>query len=152
MTDISRDEVVILLRRAGAVMMRMPMSGYSTGLTVSKWIAATPDKQAYGYNPINLRNLPPSPHDIDMMDFVTTWLLYISDDKRVIRKVVALRMLWNADTNRAIHSWRQIGSMLRCSHVACRYWHETGVNTIHKQLTKSLPMMKKIGLYRINGS
>jgi hypothetical protein len=102
---------------------------------------------AYGYLLATAPRTPPTPLEISMMDWVMTWLAYIPDERFLVRKIVAHRMIWDPDKGRSVWSYRRLGEKVGASHVAVKMWDERGVEIIHRALNKNNSSQDKIGLY-----
>jgi hypothetical protein len=145
---ITLEQTLYLLRRAGYVMRLMPGGG-TIVLLLSRIAMDTADdpRLAYGYNATEVSRVVPSAFDISLMDFVHRWLSYIPDEKMLLRRIVAHRMLWNPDRGQSVWSYRRLGDRFGASHQAIRRWDEVGVGLIFRSLNKTKSAESKIDLY-----
>lgn len=144
---VSVDEALVLLRRAGSIMRRMPGGGVQLGMSQGGLDAIADPREAYGYSPVEVNRLPPSSAEISMMDFVMPWLSYIPDEKMVVRRVVAHRMIWNDERGRSVWPYKRLSGKIGTSPELTRRWDEDGVLLIQKALNKQNRFHDKIGLY-----
>lgn len=68
-------------------------------------------------------NVYPTPNtrDIALMDEALSWILLIPNQQH--RRVVGLRSQFNPIREQHMRSWREIGGVMKCSHVAAKEWH-----------------------------
>ena len=122
--------VLAALEEAGATLLALPQSGYSTGLRQSglEWVRDA--AEAYAPSRVRLRPAVPSAAAIDRMDRVLAWIPRIAGDKFVLRRVVGARCLVNPMTGRFLYSWRRLGVALGADHKAVQRWHAQGIDLI----------------------
>jgi len=145
---ITLEQTLYLLRRAGYVMRLMPGGG-TIVLLLSRIAMDTANdpRLAYGYNATEVNRAVPSAFDISLMDYVHRWLALIPDERMLMRKIVAHRMLWNPDRGQSIWSYRRLGDKFGASHQAIKRWDEDGVYLIFQALNKKISVKTKIDLY-----
>lgn len=144
---MTTDQLLFLLRRAGDIMRRMPGAGSMLHLAVLSMGAVDDPRLAYGYTPVELNRVFPTAYELSLMDFVYRWLGMIPDDRYVVRKIVAHRMLWDPDRGRSVWSYRRLADKVGASHVAVKNWDEYGVETIRKAVDREKALTSKIDLY-----
>ena len=62
------------------------------------------------------------------------WLRLIPDDRFVLRRIVASRMLVSPTTGRHLFPWRRLGTLLGADHKAVQRWHGQGVALLVRAL------------------
>ena len=129
------DWVVAQLEEAGETLLCLPPGGYTTRLRTSAWQVLDTAAEAYGHNtPDRLRPPVPSAARISRMDAALGWLRLIPDDRFVLRRIVASRMLVSPTTGRHLFPWRRLGTLLGADHKAVQRWHGQGVALLVKAL------------------
>ena len=93
-------------------------------------------EEAYGWTAAEPRAPVPEPREVTRMDTAFAWLRLIPDDRRVLRRVVALRSLTKPGTGKHLMGWRKIGERLGASHEAVRLWHAQGIAIIAAALNR----------------
>lgn len=78
----------------------------------------------------------PSPRHIRDMDQALDWVRMIPQEQLVLRKIVLARMLTSPRNEKPVHSWRALGQMFGCSHVAAKSWWIRGVEMIVARLNQ----------------
>jgi hypothetical protein len=68
------------------------------------------------------------------MDEALGWLRLIPDDKYVVRRILASRMLVSPVTGRHLFAWRRLGLLLGADHKAVQRWHGDGVRILVRAL------------------
>lgn len=127
---VTADEVVERLEKAGATLLRLPPSGWSTGAR-SFWPSVVHDPaEAFGWTAEVVKPSRPSAAEISAMDDTFKMLRLIPDDRYVLRRVVGARALVNPTTGRHIYPWRRIAVVLGCYHLAVQRWHAEGIKLI----------------------
>jgi hypothetical protein len=81
------------------------------------------------------------------MDTVSLWLPLITQVR--VRRVVALRLLYNDEKGRHVLSWRRIGDIMQCSHNHTKDMHERGLDEILYRLNRDAAYLLPTG-YRLN--
>lgn len=134
------------MQQAGWSWIRIRIGGFSMGWQTMSWSQATDDPDtAYGYTEETPRMSVPTTRDIWLMDQANEWLQMIPDD--LGRRVVALRVLYNDDRGRCVHSIRKIGKRLHISDRAVRKLYERGLERICSGLRVKSSLLSKIVLY-----
>jgi hypothetical protein len=143
-----KEQLVYLLQKAGGVMWMMPGGELGVlGMAVGGFETAGDPRLAYGYASAASVRLRPSASDITLMDEVSKWLSLIPDTMRSERYVVAHRMLWNVERDRAVWSYRRLSQKMRTSPRLVRFMEDRGIETMHREVCKTKSATVKIGLY-----
>jgi hypothetical protein len=133
MTDgysIDADYVVYRLEEAGATLLALPHTGYSTRLRTSSLEIVRTALEAYGWTDARIRPAVPSADKITRMDEAMSWVPLIPLDRQVIRRVVGARSLVHPITDRHLFTWRRLGKALGADHKAVQRWHAQGIAII----------------------
>jgi Domain of unknown function (DUF6362) len=127
---IDPDFVIYRLEEAGATLLALPASGYSTRLRSSSLEIVRTAAEAYGWSDALVRPAVPSAEKIDRMDEAMGWISLIPIDRHVIRRVVGARSLVHPITDRYLYPWRRLGKALGADHKAVQRWHAQGIGMI----------------------
>jgi hypothetical protein len=119
----------IRLEEAGETLLLLPPGGYTTRLRTSTWNVLE-GLEGYGQTPGRLRLPVPSAAKITRMDEALSWLALIPDDKYVLRRLVASRMLVSPLTGRHLYPWRRLATLLGADHKAIQRWHGQGIDLL----------------------
>jgi hypothetical protein len=128
LSDRPRDAEYVTwwLERAGTTLLSLPNRGPKLGLRVhSMEVLMAGGGTAGG----RLRHTA-SAADISAMDEALRWLRLIPEAKRVVRRIVAARLLVSPETGRHLNSWRRIGRLIGADHHAVQRWHAEGIRLI----------------------
>jgi Domain of unknown function (DUF6362) len=128
--DIDADFVVYRLEEAGATLLALPHSGYSTRLRTSSLEIVQTALDAFDWSEARIRPAVPSADKITRMDEALAWILLIPVDRYVLRRVVGARSLVNPVTDRHLFPWRRLGKALGTDHKAIQRWHAQGIGMI----------------------
>jgi len=85
---------------------------------------------AYGYTEAQARPPQPLARAISRMDAAYQWLRFIPDDRRLLRRIVAIRSLVDPGGGRPLVSWRGLARLVRADHKAVMVWHTNGIDLI----------------------
>lgn len=129
--------VVARLEEAGETLLCLPPGGYTTRMRASTWTVLDDAAEGYGSAPGRLRPPVPSAARISRMDAALGWLALVPDDKYVLRRIVASRMLVSPHTGRHLFPWRRLATLLGADHKAIQRWHAQGVALLVAALNKS---------------
>ena len=131
-TDAGLDasEVIERLEEAGATLLALPSSGYSTRLRVSQLEFIREAREVYGSDLQRLRPATPTAERITRMDEALGRLQRIPQSRYVLRRIVGARSLVNPVTARHLFSWRKLGTVMGADHKAVQRWHAEGIATI----------------------
>lgn len=122
--------VVARLEEAGAAMLALPQSGYSTRLSSGALEIVRDWRESYGWGMPELRAPRPSAEQISAMDEAFAWIGHIPPDRRVWRRVVGARALVNPLTDRHLFTWRRLGRAIGADHRAVKNWHAKAIDLI----------------------
>ena len=128
--EIDASFIVYRLEEAGATLLALPATGYSTRLKVSHLEVVHEAQAAYGWEAGKIRPPVPSAARITRMDEALGWIALIPKDRTVLRRIVGARSLVSPVTERHLFSWRRLGGVLGADHKAVQRWHGQGVDMI----------------------
>lgn len=109
-TVIDADYVVSRLEEAGAAVLALHGCGWITQLRSSSIVRAAPE--AYRPKKARIWGVIPSDAKIDRMDEALCWLLYIPQDRYILRHIVGARSLVHPSTNHHLFTWRRLSVVL----------------------------------------
>jgi Domain of unknown function (DUF6362) len=124
------EALVALLEEAGATLLSLPPSGYSTALRSGALPFVREAGDAYGWDNGPLRPPVPSAARISRMDATFAKILLIPEDRLLLRRVVGCRALVHPLTGRHLYAWRRLAEMLGSDHKAVQRWHMAGIDLI----------------------
>jgi uncharacterized protein DUF6362 len=127
---LDADFVIYRLEEAGATLLALPGTGWSTRVRSSSIEIIRTALEAYGWEAARIRPAVPSAEKIDRMDEAMSWIAFIQDSRYVLRRVVGARSLVHPVTDRHLYSWRRLGAALGADHKAVQRWHAQGVAII----------------------
>jgi Domain of unknown function (DUF6362) len=127
---LDADYVVYRLEEAGATLLALPGTGWSTRLRTSSLELVRTALEAYGWETARIRPAVPSADKIDRMDEAMAWIPMIPHDRYVLRRVVGARSLVHPITDRHLFPWRRLGAVLGADHKAVQRWHAQGIALI----------------------
>jgi hypothetical protein len=128
--EIDADFVVYRLEEAGATLLALPDTGYSTRLRTSSLEIVRTALESYGWSDAQIRPSIPSAEKISRMDEAMSWIPFIPLDRYVLRRVVGARSLVHPITDRHLFPWRRLGKALGADHKAIQRWHAQGIAMI----------------------
>jgi hypothetical protein len=128
--EIDADYVVYRLEEAGATLLALPGTGYSTRLRTSSLEIVRTALEAYGWTENRIRPSVPSAEKITRMDEAMSWIPLIPLDRYLLRRVVGARSLVHPITDRYLFPWRRLGKALGADHKAIQRWHAQGIGMI----------------------
>ena len=131
---IDADFVIYRLEEAGATLLALPNSGWSTRLRTSSLEVVHTVLEAYGWNDARIRPLVPSAEKISRMDEALSWIPLIPLDRFVLRRIVGARSLVHPITDRHLFPWRRLGKALGADHKAVQRWHAQGIAILVQSL------------------
>ncbi len=131
--------VTCRLEKAGAVLLALPQTGWSTKLRTSNLEVVRAAMESYGWGERPVRPAVPSASDITRMDEAMGWIQLIPVDRYVLRRIVGARSLVNPLTDRHLFPWRRLGAALGADHKAVQRWHAEGIALIVAVLNGALP-------------
>ena len=122
--------VVYRLEEAGATLLALPETGYSTRLKSSHLAVVHEAREAYGWAPGRIRPPVPSAARITRMDEALGWISFIPPERYVLRRLVGARSLVSPVTERHLFSWRRLGGVMGADHKAVQRWHAQGIDIL----------------------
>jgi len=122
--------IVYRLEEAGATLLALPSTGYSTRMRVSQLDVLPEAQLAYGWEAGKVRPPVPSASRITRMDEALGWIALIPKERYVIRRIVGARSLVSPVTERHLFSWRRLGTVLGADHKAVQRWHAQGIGML----------------------
>ena len=127
---VDADYVIYRLEDAGATLLALPGTGWSTRIRSSSVEVVRTALEAYGWDSTRIRPAVPTAEKIDRMDEAMAWIALIRDSRYVLRRVVGARSLVHPVTDRHLYSWRRLGTALGADHKAVQRWHAQGIEMI----------------------
>ena len=128
--------VILRLEEAGATLLALPGSGWSTRLRTSSLEIVRTAIESYGWSTNHIRPPLPSPARITEMDEAMGWISLIPVERYVLRRIVGARSLVHPITGRYLFPWRRIAAAIGADHKAVQRWHAQGVEIVVEQLNK----------------
>lgn len=128
--ETDADFVITWLEEAGATLLALPASGYTTTMRCGMPDVIHDFWDLYGVRAETIRPPLPSAERIDRMDQAWRWLTFIPADRYMLRRIVGARCLVHPVTDRYLFSWRAIGRRLGADHRAVQRWHGEGIGLI----------------------
>jgi hypothetical protein len=122
--------VIARLEAAGATLLALPQSGFSTRLRTSSLDIVRSALDGYGYGEARIRPPTPSARKIDEMEQALAWIPLIPLERHVLRRIVGARALVNPLTGRHMFPWRRLAASVGADHKAVQRWHGQGVAMI----------------------
>src|SRR5690242_13822068 len=130
------DAVIDRLEEAGATLLALPGSGWSTRLRTSSLEIVRTAIESYGWSTNHIRPPLPSPARITEMDEAMGWISLIPVERYVLRRIVGARSLVHPVTARYLFPWRRIARAIGANHKAVQRWHAQGIELIVAHLDK----------------
>jgi hypothetical protein len=131
------DVVIYRLEEAGAALLALPGTGWSTKLRSSSLGIVRSAIENYGWTADRIRPAVPSAATITRMDEAMGWISLIPLDRYVLRRVVGARSLVHPITERHLFPWRRLGTALGADHKAVQRWHTQGIDLIVTALNRA---------------
>ncbi len=122
--------VIWRLEEAGATLLALPQTGWSTGLRTSSLDIVRTAAENYGWAQGRVRPPMPSAAKITRMDTAMGWIALIPLDRYVLRRIVGARSLVHPVTDRHLFAWRRLGATMGADHKAVQRWHKQGIDLI----------------------
>ncbi|PPQ27046.1 DUF6362 family protein [Rhodopila globiformis] len=132
--EIDADFVIYRLEEAGATLLALPNTGWSTRLRSSSLEIVRTALESYGWTEARIRPVTPSAEKITRMDEALSWISLIPLDRYVLRRIVGARSLVHPITDRHLFPWRRLGAALGADHKAVQRWHAQGIRIIVEAL------------------
>ncbi len=128
--------VVYRLEEAGATLLALPGTGWSTRLRTSSLEIVRTAIESYGWTTSRIRPAVPSAGRITRMDEAMGWLPLIPLDRYVLRRIVGARSLVHPITERHLYPWRRLAAAIGADHKAVQRWHAQGIALIVAALNR----------------
>jgi hypothetical protein len=122
--------VTYRLEEAGATLLALPGTGYSTKLRTSSLEIVRTALENYGWSESRVRPPVPSSAKITRMDEALAWILLIPHENYVLRRIVGARSLVSPVTERHLFPWRRLAAAMGADHKAIQRWHAQGIAII----------------------
>ena len=122
--------VIYRLEEAGAALLALPGTGWSTRLRGSSLEIVRTAIESYGWTTNRIRPPVPSAARITRMDEAMSWIPLIPIDRYVLRRIVGARSLVHPITERHLYPWRRLATALGADHKAVQRWHAQGIDLI----------------------
>ena len=135
---IDADFVIYRLEEAGATLLALPGTGWTTRLRTTSLDIVRSALESYGWSETPVRPAVPSAEKISRMDEALGWISLIPVDRYVLRRVVGARSLVHPVTDRHLYPWRRLGKVLGADHKAIQRWHGQGIALIVNALKAAL--------------
>ncbi len=131
------------LEEAGATLLALPGTGWSTRLRTSSLEIVRTAMESYGWTEQRVRPRVPQAAEITRMDEAMGWLSLIPIDRYVLRRIVGARSLVHPVTERHLFPWRRLGAALGADHKAVQRWHAEGIGLIVLALNGGTPARER---------
>ena len=128
--------VVAQLEAAGATLLALPGTGWTTKLRQSSLEIVHIAIETYGWSDKQIRPAIPSAAKITRMDEVMGWIVLIPVERYVLRRIVGARSLVNPTTDRHLFPWRRLAATIGADHKAVQRWHRQGIDLIVTALNR----------------
>ncbi len=122
------------LEEAGATLLALPGTGWSTRLRASSWEIVRSAIESYGWTEKRIRPPVPSAARITRMDEAMSWITLIPVDRYMLRRIVGARSLVHPITERHLYPWRRLATAIGADHKAVQRWHGQGIDLIVARL------------------
>ncbi len=136
--DILYDKELVQFRleEAGATLLAIPSTGWTTKLRTSSIDIVRNAAEAYGWGEKTLRPPAPDSAKIDRMDEALGWIPLIPLENYVLRRIVGARSLIHPLTEKYLYPWRRLAAALGADHKAVQRWHRQGIDIIVDALNR----------------
>ena len=122
--------LIYRLEEAGATLLALPGTGWSTRLRTSSLEIVRTAIESYGWSEKRLRPPIPSAARISRMDEALGWITLIPIERYVLRRIVGARSLVHPITDRHLYPWRRLAAAIGADHKAVQRWHAQGIELI----------------------
>jgi hypothetical protein len=133
---LDAEMVIYRLEEAGAALLALPGTGWSTKLRGSSLEIVRAAIEGYGWTTNRIRPPVPSAARITRMDEALAWISLIPIERYVLRRIVGARGLVHPITERHLFPWRRLGTALGADHKAVQRWHAQGIDLIVAALNR----------------
>ena len=127
---VDAGSVIHRLEEAGATLLALPGSGWSTRLRSSSLEICTHRGRKLW---LDLEEHPSADSPaarITRMDEAMGWIPLIPVDRYVLRRIVGARALVHPITERNLYPWRRLAVAIGADHKAVQRWHAQGIALI----------------------
>jgi Domain of unknown function (DUF6362) len=131
--------VTYRLEEAGATLLALPGTGWSTHMRTSSLELVRAAVESYGWTINRIRPPIPSAARITRMDEAMGWLALIPVDRYVLRRIVGARSLVHPITDRHLYPWRRLAAAIGADHKAVQRWYAQGIDLIVTALNRDEP-------------
>ncbi len=128
------ERLICRLEEAGAALLALPGTGWSTRLRGSSLEIVRTAIENYGWTTNRIRPPVPSATQITRMDEAMSWISLIPIDRYVLRRIVGARSLVHPITERHLFPWRRLATVLGADHKAVQRWHAQRIDLIVSSL------------------
>lgn len=129
--------VIQRLEEAGATLLALPNTGWTTKLRTSSVEIVRTALESYGWHDTVIRPAVPPSEKISRMDEAMAWISAIPLDRYVLRRIVGARSLVHPITDRHLFPWRRLAKALGADHKAIQRWHAQGIALIVAALNRA---------------
>ena len=133
---VDAELVTARLEEAGATLLALPGTGWTTKLRASSLEIVRAAIDNYGWTETRVRPAIPSAARISRMDEAMGWITLIPLDRYVLRRIVGARSLVSPTTDRYLFPWRRLAAVLGADHKAVQRWHRQGIEMIVAALNR----------------
>jgi hypothetical protein len=130
----SAAEILVRLEEAGATLLALPSTGYSTRMRQMRFDIVHTALEAYGWEAPPLRAPAPSAVAISAMDEAFGWLALIPEANFLLRRILGARALVHPITGRHLFPWRRLAAAVGADHKSVQRWHAQGLDIIVRRL------------------
>jgi len=130
--------VICRLEEAGAALLALPGTGWSTRMRSSSLEIVRAAIEGYGWTSNRIRPPIPSAERISRMDEALEWILLIPMERYVLRRIVGARSLVHPITERHLFPWRRLATALGADHKAIQRWHAQGIDLMVSALNRRM--------------
>ncbi len=134
---VDADFVIYRLEEAGATLLSLPGTGWTTKLRTSNIEIVRTALENYGWTEPRIRPPVPTAEKITRMDEAMGWIGVIPLDRYVLRRIVGARSLVHPLTERHLFPWRRLGAALGADHKAVQRWHGQAIDMIVAALNRA---------------
>lgn len=125
------------LEEAGATLLAMRTTGWTTKLRTSNIEIVRTALENYGWSEAQVRPAVPSSDMITRMDEAMGWIGVIPLERYVLRRIVGARSLVHPVTERHLFPWRRLAATLGADHKAVQRWHAQAIEMIVGALNRA---------------
>jgi hypothetical protein len=139
---LSPAEIVNRLEEAGAALLAMPSTGYSTRMRQMRFDIVHTALEAYGWEAPGLRAPAPDAAAISAMDEAFGWLALIPESQFLLRRILGARALVHPLTGRHLFTWRRLAASVGADHKSVQRWHGQAVAIVARGLAGGVTVLR----------